>query len=108
MCQLSADRSTVQIVRPTRQNAHGIAIETLIESIVIVTIRLNDNAPSASDAATALVRREEATGGAGRVKPDAAPGDRIMAVNPSNRGRIARYPKNSQHSQARFGRNLLN
>ena len=44
----------------------GIAMVTLIESTVRVTIRHSDSAPIASEAATALVNREEATG-AGRL-----------------------------------------
>ena len=50
---------------------------TPIESTVRVTIRHSDNAPIASEAATAWVSRDEATGAAPPSKP-AAPGDRIM------------------------------
>ena len=50
---------------------------TLIESTVRETIRHSDNAPIASEAATAPVSRDEATG-AGRPSKPAAPGDRIM------------------------------
>ncbi len=51
---------------------------TLIESTVRVTIRHSDSPPIASEAATALVNRDEVTGGGWLTKP-AAPGDRIMA-----------------------------
>jgi hypothetical protein len=67
----------------------GIAMETLIESTVRVTITHSDSAPIASEAATALVNRDEATG-AGRPWKPAAPGDRNMAEIPSRRGRITR------------------
>ena len=50
---------------------------TLIESTVRETIRHSDNAPIASEAATAPVSRDEATGAERPLKP-AAPGDRIM------------------------------
>jgi hypothetical protein len=56
----------------------GIAVATLIESTVRVTIRHSDNEPIASEAATASVSRDEATGADGRTKP-ASPGDRVMA-----------------------------
>jgi hypothetical protein len=56
----------------------GIAMLTLIESTVRVTIRHSDSEPSASEAATALASRDEATGADGLSKP-AAPDDRIMA-----------------------------
>jgi hypothetical protein len=56
----------------------GIAMATRMESTVRVTIRHSDNEPIASEAATASVSREEATGADGRTKP-AAPGDRVMA-----------------------------
>lgn len=55
----------------------GIAMVTLIESTVRVTIRHSDNAPIASEAATAWVSRDEAAGAAWPLKP-AAPVDRIM------------------------------
>ena len=50
---------------------------TLIESTVRVTTRQSDSAPIASEAAMALVNREEATGARRLTKP-AVPGDRIM------------------------------
>jgi hypothetical protein len=55
----------------------GSAMVTLIESTVSVTTRHSDSAPIASEAAMALVSREEATG-AGRLMKPAVPGDRIM------------------------------
>ena len=60
----------------------GIETETVIETTVRVTIRHSDNAPIASEAATAPVSRDEATGAELALKP-AAPGDRFMAGNPS-------------------------
>ena len=50
---------------------------TLIESTVSVTARHSDSEPIASEAAMALVSREEATG-ARRLSKPAVPGDRIM------------------------------
>jgi hypothetical protein len=67
----------------------GMAIETLIDSIVRVTIRHNDNAPIARDAATACVSRDDASGAERPLKP-AAPGDRFMAESSFNAGRITR------------------
>ena len=67
----------------------GIAMETLIESTVRVTIRHSDNPPIASEAATAWVSPDEATGAERLLKP-AAPGDRIMAGFPRGCGRITR------------------
>jgi hypothetical protein len=55
----------------------GIAMLTLIESTVRVTIRHSDNAPIASVAATASFRRDEATGAVRPLKPQ-APDDLIM------------------------------
>ena len=60
------------------QAGNGMAMETLIETTVRVTIRHSDSEPSASDAATAFHSREEATG-AGRPLKPRAPDDRIMA-----------------------------
>ncbi len=71
----------------------GIAMETLIESIVRVTIRHSDNAPIASEAATASVNRDEATGALRPLKP-AVPGDRIMVRDPSTRGQITHNHQN--------------
>jgi hypothetical protein len=59
----------------------------LIDNTVSVTTRQSDNVPTASDVAMALVNREEATG-AGRLAKPTMPGDRIMVLNPSRRGRI--------------------
>jgi hypothetical protein len=56
----------------------GIAIDTLIENTVRVTIRHSDNPLIASEAATAWVSRDDATGAQRPLKPT-APGDRIMA-----------------------------
>ena len=56
----------------------GIAMLTLIESTVRVTIRHSDSEPSASEAATASASRDEATGADVLSKPG-APDDRIMA-----------------------------
>ena len=50
---------------------------TLIESTVSVTTRHSDSAPIASEAAMALVSRDEATGARRLTKP-AEPGDPIM------------------------------
>src|SRR5450759_2123436 len=61
----------------------GIAMETLIESAVRVTITHSDSEPIASEAATAGASREEATGAVRPSKP-AAPDDRIMGRNPLN------------------------
>ena len=55
----------------------GIAMVTLIDNTVRVTMRQSDSAPSPSEAATAWVNRDEATGLGLPSKP-AAPGDRIM------------------------------
>jgi hypothetical protein len=49
----------------------------LIENTVRVTTRHSDSAPIASEAAMALVNREDATG-AGRLMKPTVPGDRIM------------------------------
>jgi hypothetical protein len=49
----------------------------LLESTVSVTTRQSDNAPTASEAAMALVNQEDATG-AGRPSKPAVPDDRIM------------------------------
>jgi hypothetical protein len=49
---------------------------TLIDNTVRVTTRHSDSAPSPSEAATAWVNRDEATG-VGLLSKPAAPGDRI-------------------------------
>jgi hypothetical protein len=51
---------------------------TLIDSTVRATIRHSDSEPIASEAATASISRDEATGAERPLKPT-APGDRIMA-----------------------------
>jgi hypothetical protein len=73
----------------SRYTGIGIATLTLIESTVRATIRHSDSEPIASEAATASIRRDDATGAERLLKP-AAPGDRVMAGNPSRRGRITR------------------
>jgi hypothetical protein len=60
----------------------------LIDSTVSATIRQSESEPIASEAATALINRDEATGAAGPSNP-AAPRDRIM-VGSLERGRITR------------------
>ena len=55
----------------------GIAMATLIETSVRVTTRQSDSEPIASEAATASISRDEATGAVRPLKPG-APGDRIM------------------------------
>jgi hypothetical protein len=60
------------------QTGSGIAMLTLIDITVRVTIRHSESEPIASEAATALVNRDEATDAAWPSKP-AARGDRIMA-----------------------------
>src|SRR6202142_1195415 len=77
----------------------GIAMLTLIENTVRVTIRHSDSEPIASVAATASISRDEATGAAWPLKPP-APDDRIMAEFPSLRERITRDGENSQESPA--------
>src|SRR5580698_9179963 len=56
----------------------GIAMLTLIENTVRVTIRHSDSEPIASVAATASISRDEATG-AERLSKPPVPDDRIMA-----------------------------
>jgi hypothetical protein len=70
----------------------GIAIETLIESNVRVTIRHSDSEPIASVAATASASRDEATGAEGLSKP-AGPGDRIMAEILTSRANHPQHPE---------------
>ena len=52
-------------------------MDTLIESTVSVTTSHSDSAPIASEAAMALVSREDATDTGRLMQPD-VPGDRIM------------------------------
>ena len=70
------------------QTGIGIAMETLIESTVRVTIAHSDNEQIASEAATASFRRDDEATGAERPLKPVAPGDRIMVRDPSMRGRI--------------------
>ena len=67
----------------------GSAMDTLIESTVSVTTRHSDSAPIASEAAMALVSREDATG-AGRLIEAGRAGRPYHGLNPSRRGRITR------------------
>jgi hypothetical protein len=86
------------------QTGSGIAMLTLIDITVSATIRHSESAPIASEAATALVNRDEATGAAWPSKP-AARSDRVMAGKIlKDRGRITRGTRLSQESQAIFGR----
>jgi hypothetical protein len=55
-----------------------MAMPALTDSIVSVTTRHSESAPIASDAATALINREEATGVGSVSKPNPTRGDRIM------------------------------
>jgi hypothetical protein len=66
---------------------NGSAMATLIDSAVITH---SDSPPSASDAATAWVSRDEATGALGLLKP-ATPDDRIMIGILKKRG--ANHPQ---------------
>jgi hypothetical protein len=77
----------------------GIAMLTLIESTVSVTTKHSDSAPIASEAAMALVSREEATG-AGRLSKPAVPGDRIMVKSFKPRANHPRSQGISQSSRA--------
>ena len=72
-----------------RYTGIGIAMLTLIENTVRATIRHSDSEPIASEAATASISRDEATGAERPLKP-AAPGDRFMAGNPSGAGESPR------------------
>ena len=60
-----------------------MAMLTLIDSTVSATIRQSDSEPIASEAATALINRDEATGAAGPSNP-AVRGDRVMAGIPQD------------------------
>ena len=57
----------------------GIAVPSLLDSTVRVTIRQSDSAAIASEAATASVSRVDATAAAGLPKP-AGREDRVMVV----------------------------
>jgi hypothetical protein len=60
-----------------------MAMLTLIDIMASATIRQSESEPIASEAATACISREEATGAAGPSNP-AAPRDRVMVgfLNP--------------------------
>ena len=62
-----------------RQSASGIAMVTLIDITVSATIRHNDSEPTASEAATAWINRDEATGAERPSKPATTPGNRIIS-----------------------------
>ncbi len=57
----------------------------LIESAAITTARQSENAPKASDAATASINRDEATLALWPLKP-CAPVNRVMAEIPGKQG----------------------
>jgi hypothetical protein len=76
-CRKIANGVKKMTMREIDYAGSGMAIETLIDSIVRVTIRHSDNEPIASEAATAPANLEEETGACGRSKLT-APGDRIM------------------------------
>jgi hypothetical protein len=83
----------------------GIAMLTLIESTVRLTITHSDSEPIASEAATASVSLDEATGAEGRSKP-AAPGDRIMAEILQGAGESPATSRILQESSAILRRRL--
>jgi hypothetical protein len=58
-----------------------MAMLAFIESAAMTTARQSENAPKASDAATASINLGEATLALRPLKP-CAPGERIMAGNP--------------------------
>src|SRR5260370_14529828 len=77
-----SSRNAVPKVQTEKRGDHikiGIAMLTLIESTVITTARHSDSAPIASEAAMALVNREEATDARRPSKP-ALPTDRIIVL----------------------------
>src|ERR1700693_3059462 len=76
----------------------GMAIETLIDSTVRVTIRHSDSEPIASVAATASISPVDATGAERPLKP-AAPGNRFMAQDPLTR---ANHPQPPIHRWNRW------
>ena len=75
--------------RNSSQVGIGIAMVTLIESTVRVTIRNSDSAPIASEAATALVSSGRSNGCGAAVKACCA-GRPYHGRNPLARGRITR------------------
>jgi len=66
-----------------------MAMAAFIESAVTRTARQSENAPKASDAATASINRGEATLSLGPEKPGALE-ERFMAEIPGGCGRITR------------------
>src|ERR1700683_2291101 len=79
-------------------------METLVASTVSVRMTHNDSEPIASEAATAFLSRDEATGAERPLKP-AAPGDRIMVRNPYNaRANHPQHQAMSMESPAILGR----
>jgi hypothetical protein len=70
-----------------------MAMVTSVESTVRTTIRHNDNAPIASEATTARVRRDDATGAAKPSKP-VAPGDRTIPKSLIARANHLQRPTN--------------
>src|ERR1700740_3598932 len=83
----------------------GIAMVTLIESTVRVTITHSDSEPIASEAATVRINRDEATGVQRALKP-VPPGDRSMAEILQIAGESPTISKISQRSSANLGRLL--
>jgi hypothetical protein len=71
----------------------GIAMVTLIDSTVRVTIRHSDSPPIASEPATAWVSLDKATGAERLSKPE-APDDRIMVEFLEYAGESARFVQN--------------
>lgn len=84
---------------------NGAAAATRIDSAAKATTRHSDSEPSASDAATAWVKREEAMRAGRLPNPWPVASDRIMAVNPSWRGRITRVTEMCQQSLSGLRRN---
>jgi hypothetical protein len=78
-----------QIARASSRAAYsgGMAILAFIDNAATTTARQSENAPKASDAATASINRGEATLALRPLKP-CAPGERIMAKIPGGCGRI--------------------
>jgi hypothetical protein len=66
-----------------------MAMLAFIDNAATTTARQSENAPKASDAATASINRGEATLALRPLKP-CAPGERIMARIPGGCGRITR------------------
>jgi hypothetical protein len=66
-----------------------MAMLAFIDNAATTTARQSENAPKASDAATASINRGEATLALRPLKP-CAPGERIMRKIPGGCGRITR------------------